>query len=345
MARDYYDVLGVPRDADTAQLQQAYRKLARQNHPDVNKDPTAEERFKEINEAYHVLADPDTRRRYDRFGENFRQIPEDFDERVAAGAGGFGSGGYGPGGSGRPGGGGGTRARGWRRGPAGGGWASVDDASGGVRFGGAEGIDIEDLLGSLFGAGGAGGAGGVPGADQEAELELSVAEAYRGGRRHLVIGGPDGEREYDVTIPPGVTDGQRIRLRSEGGRGGRGAGTGDLYLVVRVRPDKRFRLRGRDIHVDLPLSPWEAALGARVPVATPAGEAKVTVPAGTSTGRRLRLRGQGMPNPRGTPGDLYAEAKIMVPRRLSARERELFEQLAAASTFEPRTPAMGGDPR
>lgn len=326
MARDYYEVLGVPRDAGAEQLQQAYRKLARRHHPDVNKDPAAEERFKEINEAYHVLSDPDTRRRYDRFGEDFRRIPEDYEERVAAG--GYG----GPGGFAGAGGYGGPRVRGWSgRRPGG---VSVDDVTGGVRFTSGEGIDFDDLLGSLFGARGA--TGPVPGADQEAVLELSVEEAYRGGRRHVTIAGPDGERGYDVTIPAGVADGQRIRLRQEGGRGGRDASAGDLYLVVRIRPDKRFRLRGRDIHVDLPVTPWEAALGTRVPVATPGGEAKVTVPAGSSSGRRLRLRGQGMPNPHGRPGDLYAEVKIMVPRRLSDRERELFEELAAVSDFEPR---------
>ncbi|MDT7648866.1 MAG: curved DNA-binding protein, partial [Pseudonocardiales bacterium] len=152
----------------------------------------------------------------------------------------------------------------------------------------------------------------------------------------VTLNGPDGPRTYTVTIPPGVTDGRRIRLAGEGGRGmGRGP-AGDLYLVVRLLPHPRFRVEGKDIVVDLRLAPWEGALGATVPVTTPGGETKVTVPPGTSTGRRLRLRGEGMPDPRGRPGDLYAEVKIMVPPRLTDEERRLFSELAAVSTFDPR---------
>ncbi|MEU6018811.1 J domain-containing protein [Streptomyces sp. NPDC047515] len=305
MARDFYEVLGVSRTASQDEIQQAYRKLARRYHPDVNKDPGAEERFKDLNEAYSFLSDPKTRARYDRFGEDFRKIPEDFDERVAAGAGG------------------GFRGRR----TAGGGGPRVRYATG---FG-AEGIDIEDLLGSMFGA-------GVPGADQEAELPLTVEEAYRGGRRTVTLAGPTGQpRRYEVDVPPGVTDGQRIRLAGEGGRGTGDAPAGDLYLRVRIQPHSRFRLDGRDVHVQVPVAPWEAALGATVPVPTPGGgTAKVTVPAGSSSGRRLRLRGEGMPNPRGANGDLYAELRVMVPPALGDRERELFEELAATSSFDPR---------
>jgi curved DNA-binding protein len=139
-----------------------------------------------------------------------------------------------------------------------------------------------------------------------------------------------------VSIPAGVVDGQRIRLAGEGGRGSGDAPAGDLYLVVRIKPDRRFRLDGRDIATDLPVSPWEAVLGASVVVHTPGGEAKVKVPPGSSTGRRLRLRGEGMPNPRGKPGDLYAEVKVVVPPKPTKQERELFEQLATVSTFDPR---------
>jgi curved DNA-binding protein len=187
----------------------------------------------------------------------------------------------------------------------------------------------------MFGGGGGRGRT-VAGADQEAELTLSVEEAYRGGRREITLNGPDGPRSYTVTIPPGVTDGQRIRLAGEGGRGLGGGPAGDLYLVVRLRPHPRYRVEGKDITVTLPLAPWEAALGATVPVVTPGGETKVTVPAGSSTGRRLRLRGEGMPDRRGRAGDLYAEVAIMVPPRLTDRERELFGQLAEVSTFDPR---------
>ncbi|BBC28938.1 Chaperone DnaJ [Streptomyces graminofaciens] len=309
MARDFYEVLGVPRTADRDEIQRAYRSLARRYHPDVNKDPQAEERFKEVNEAFSVLSDAGQRARYDRFGEDFRQVPEDWEERVAAGAG-AGSG---------------------FRGSTGGGPRVRYSTAG---FGG-EGVDVEDLFGSLFG-----GAGRmrVPGADQEAELPLTVEEAYRGGRRTVTLAGPAGQRRYEVDVPPGTTDGQRIRLAGEGGRGSGGdAPAGDLYLRVRIQPHPEFRLDGRDVHVRLPVTPWEAALGATVPVPTPSGAtAKVTVPAGSSSGRRLRLRGEGMPGPRGANGDLYAELRIMVPPRLSDRERELLEELAAVSSFDPR---------
>ncbi|MFI1889269.1 DnaJ C-terminal domain-containing protein [Streptomyces jumonjinensis] len=334
MARDYYDVLGVPRTADAAEIQQAFRTLARHHHPDINRDPAAEERFKEINEAYGVLADPDTRARYDRFGADFRQIPEDYDERVAA-AQGFGTGGAYGGDPFR--GGGPFRGGRGRTGPAAEGWTTAGfDTSG---------VDFEDLFGGMFGGRAGRGGGPVPGADQEAELTLTVEEAYRGGRRKITLGGPGGERGYDVNIPAGVIDGQRIRLAGEGGRG-RGPGSaGDLYLVVRIAPHPRYRLTGRDVHVELPVTPWEAALGATVPVSGPGGAAKVQVPPGTSTGRRLRLRGQGMPHPKGSPGDLYAEIRVMVPSAPSGRERELFEELAAVSTFDPRNPRNPKNPR
>jgi curved DNA-binding protein len=311
--RDFYQILGVPRNASQDEIQRAYRKLARENHPDVNKDPGAEERFKNVAEAYNVLSDPQTRRRYDAFGPDFRQVPEDVDPqawnraRSRAGAG----------------------AR-----------AGAGDARGG--FGDARGgfgadVDLDDLLGGLFGGRGGGrGWGPIPGADQEAEIELTVEDAYRGGRRTITLTSGAGSRSLEVTIPAGVTDGQRIRLAGQGGRGGDGAPAGDLYLSVRIAPHADYRLEGRDLHVQLRLAPWEAALGTSVAVSTPGGEVKVSVPAGTSSGRRLRLRGRGLPNPRGTPGDLFAEARIMVPAKPTEAERELFERLAAVSDFDPR---------
>jgi curved DNA-binding protein len=319
MAGDYYEILGVPRTASQDEIQAAYRKLARNLHPDVNSDPSAEERFKDVSLAYDVLSDPQTRRRYDAFGPDFRQVPEDVDpdawarSRARAGAGAAGPGGARPGGT--------------------------------AGFGGD--VDLDDLLGSLFGAQGRPGAGRrggrgwgpIPGADQEAEVQVSVDEAYRGGRRTVTLQGPAGQRTLDVTIPAGVTGGQRIRLAGQGGQGSDGAPAGDLYLVVSIAPDSRYRVQGRDLYVELRLAPWEAALGTSVPVDTPGGEAKVTVPAGTSSGRKLRLRGRGLPNPgRGAPGDLYAEARIMVPPRPSGQERKLLEELAAASDFDPRRP-------
>ncbi|MFC4530051.1 DnaJ C-terminal domain-containing protein [Sphaerisporangium dianthi] len=337
-ARDFYEVLGVPRTATQDEIQRAYRKLARAYHPDVNKDPGAEEKFKDVSEAYDVLSDPGKRRRYDAFGADWRSVPEDVDPdawrraRAGAGAGR---------GAGAP----------W-------GTQAGAGAGGGFRFTSDQAdmdIDLEELLGGMFGRGrgargarGAGGARGgrgargdrrgwgpVPGADQEAEITLTVGEAYHGGRRAITIQGPGGPRTLQVTIPPGVTEGQRIRLAGQGGHGDDGGRAGDLYLIVRIS-DPRYRLEGRDIHVTLPLTPWEAALGATVPIDTPGGEAKVKVPPGTSSGRRLRLRGRGLPNPKGAPGDLYGEARVMVPPTLTDEERAAFENLATVSHFDPR---------
>ncbi|MDX6233024.1 MAG: curved DNA-binding protein [Nocardioidaceae bacterium] len=314
--RDFYDVLGVGRGASADDIQRAYRKLARENHPDVNKDPGAEDRFKEAAEAYDVLSDPDTRKRYDAFGHDFRQVPEGVDPDTWARA---------------------RAGRGGRGGPR----QTAGGDSGGRDFGGRDfgDIDVEDLFGDLFSGAGRRrrGGGPIPGADQEAELELSVEEAYQGGRRSITLSGPDGARSFDVNIPAGVIDGQRIRLGGQGGQGTSGAAAGDLYLVVRLAPHARYRLEGRDIHVILPLAPWEAALGASVAVDTPGGEAKVRVKAGTSSGKRLRLKGRGMPNPKGANGDLYAEVRIMVPPTLTEDERRLFEELATVSTFDPRS--------
>jgi curved DNA-binding protein len=322
--QDFYEVLGVPRTASQEEIQRAYRRLARTYHPDVNHDPGAEDRFKDVSEAYDVLSDPQTRRRYDAFGRDFRQVPDDADpetwrrtsggSRARAGAGpgpgGFGAGGFGAGGAFR-------------------------DAGGfGFRSGD---VDFEDLLGGLFGGRASRGWGPVPGADQEAELEISLEEAYRGTRRSITVAGDGTTRTLEVRVPAGVTNGQRIRLAGQGGRGSDGAGSGDLYLIVRIQPDARFRVNGRDVTMELRLAPWEAALGvSAVVVDVPDGEAKVKVPAGSSSGRRIRLAGRGLPNPNGPPGDLYAEIRIMVPRRLSRAERRLFEQLDKESQFNPR---------
>jgi curved DNA-binding protein len=314
MAQDFYEVLGVPRNADQSEIQRAYRKLARTHHPDVNKDPSAEARFKEISEAYDVLSDPDLRKRYDAFGEEFRRVPPDVDPeawrqaRAYAGAGQAGP---------RPG------------GPQ---WSG-----GGARYADAgEGIDLDDLLGGIFGSRGRTNWGPIPGSDQEVEAEITVEEAHSGTRRSLTISGPDGARTLDINIPAGVVDGQRIRLRGQGGRGANGGQSGDLYLIVRIAPHPRYRVSGRDLTAPLSLSPWEAALGAAVRIETPGGPATINVPPGTSSGRRLRLKGRGLPNRRGEPGDFYAEANIRVPSSLSPEERRLFEELRERSTFQPR---------
>ena len=300
--QDYYEALGVPRDASQDDIRAAYRRLAREYHPDVNKDPGAEDRFKEISEAYEVLRDPEKRAQYDRFGANWRAGQD------VSGASGF---------------------EGFGRGGGGGGFEDVR-----VDFGAGD--DFSDFFEGLFGGrargrrgGGFGGGFSTRGADQEATLELSLEEAARGGRRRISFG--DG-RDFEVDIPAGVRDGQRIRLAGEGEAGIGGGPSGDLFLRVRVRPDPRFRVEGRDVYTDARVAPWEAALGARVEIPTPdGGTAQVKVPAGSSCGRRLRLRGAGMAG-----GDLYAVVQIQVPKRLSARERELFEQLAEVSDFNPR---------
>jgi curved DNA-binding protein len=273
-ARDHYDALGVARDASAEEIRRAYRRLARENHPDVNKDPGAEDRFKEVSEAYDVLRDPERRAEYD--------------------AGGRRSGG----GPGDPG--------------AGGGFDDVRMDFGGDGF--------EDLFGGMFGGRGFEGFT-RRGARREAVLELPLEEAVRGGRRRVTVDGA----EYDVDLPPGIQDGQRIRV-------------GDLLLRVRVREHPRFDVEGRDLYVELPVAPWEAALGAKVPLRTlDGGTVRVRVPAGSSCGRRLRLRGQGVPSQGGEPpGDLYAEVEIRTPKTLTREERELFERLRDSSRFDPR---------
>jgi curved DNA-binding protein len=315
--RDYYDVLGVDRSASTEDIRRAYRKLARQHHPDVNKDPEAEDRFKEVAEAYEVLRDPEKRERYDRLGANWKAGD---DVSGTEGFGGFRQ----PGGFQQ----GGRQQGGFQQGDF-----------GDVRFdfgGGGEFSDFfEGLFGGRRGARSTGRFDGFStrGGDHEAELELSLEEAARGGRRRISLG--DG-RDYEVNIPPGVRDGQRIRLAGEGAQGAGGGPSGDLYLRVRLKPHARFRVEGRDLYVDLPVTPWEAVLGASVEVPTLDGAKRVRVPPGSASGRKLRLRGEGMPGPRGGHGDLYATIKIEVPRHPTAEERELFERLAEVSSFNPR---------
>ncbi|GAA1033728.1 MULTISPECIES: DnaJ C-terminal domain-containing protein [Amycolatopsis] len=306
-SEDFYQLLGVSRTAGQDEIQKAYRKLARKYHPDINKDPGAEEKFKAVSEAYDVLSEPEKRKRYDAFGKDFRQVPPDMDPETYA------------------------------RAKSGGGFQS------------AEGVNFEDLFGGMFGGGFQGGfqggfgrqpRGPIPGADQEAGVEISLDEAFRGGRRSFTLDGPEGSRTVDVNIPAGVINGKRIRLAGQGGYGsGEGAPRGDLYLVVHLLHDKRYQVEGRDVTVDLPLLPSEAALGATVAMDLPGGgEAKLKIAAGTSSGRKLRLRGRGIPNSRGNPGDLYAAVKIVVPKDLTDAQRKLYEELAAATDENPRRP-------
>jgi curved DNA-binding protein len=289
--RDYYQVLGVVRSAGQTEIHRAYRRLARRFHPDINKDPGAEEHFKDITEAYEVLSDPRQRTRYDLSGEGPRQPtaeserpeprpeppPEPRPEPRAS-----------------------ARAEPFR------GRVYVDSGAGGFGETGFVAVAFEDLLGGLFGAGNGGFGRGT---DTEVELVLSVEDAYAGGRRRFALAASR-LRTFEVTIPAGITDGQRIRVAGQGAARPGGGPRGDLCLVVRLAAHPRYRVDGRDITVELPVARWQAALGGSVPVDTPGGAVQVWVPAGSSTGDRLRLPGCGMPNPLGPAGDLYADVRI-----------------------------------
>jgi curved DNA-binding protein len=288
---DYYEVLGVPRNADQDAIRRAYRNLAREYHPDLNSDHDAEERFKELGEAYEVLSDADKRERYDRLGARWREAEREAPEESFEDF-----------------------------------FAHQGFADSRVEFG-------EDLFEALFGARAGRADGPLRGRDREALLELSLEDALAGGRRRLTLDGG----EVTVNFPAGVRDGQLIRLAGQGGEGRGGGPRGDLFLRVALKPHPRFRRRGDDdLDVDLPITPSEAALGTTVAVQTPTGTARVRVPAGSSSGRRLRLRGRGFPKGGGGSGDLHAIVKIVVPKELSDRERELYEQLAEGPSLDPR---------
>ena len=289
---DYYDVLGVPRDADQDAIRRAYRKLAREYHPDLNSDSDAEERFKALGEAYEVLSDAEKRERYDRLGARWREAQREAPEE------------------------------------------SFEDFFAHEGFGDGSRVEFsQDLFEALFGARRDRAAGPLRGRDREALLELSLEDALTGGRRRLTLDG----REVSVNFPAGVRDGQLIRLTGQGGEGRDGGPPGDLFLRVALKPHPHFRRRGdHDLDVELAITPSEAALGTTVAVKTPTGTARIRVPAGSSSGRRLRLRGQGLPKRGGGSGDLHAIVKIVVPKALSDRERELYEQLAESSTLDPR---------
>jgi curved DNA-binding protein len=315
--KDYYRTLGVERGASAEEIQKAYRKLARKFHPDVNREEGAESRFKEIAEAYEVLKDPEKRSKYDRFGQawNARQSggapPPGFEEFS------FDLGGtpFGAGGSG---------------------FSSFFE----MLFGQAARARAQ-APGGGWGSWSAEGRGGWarPGANQEVVLRVPLEEAARGGLRELAIAAPDGpSRRIRVNLPKGIRPGQTVRVPGQGEAGRGGGPAGDLHLKVEILPDSRFRLEGRDLHTTVEVTPWEAALGGEADLATLDGRVRVRIPAGTSSGRRIRVRGHGFPGGRKEePGDLIAEIRIVVPQKLTAREKELFEQLREASGFRPRT--------
>ena len=310
--KDYYEILGVARDASDEDIRKAYRKLARKYHPDVSKEANAEERFKEIGEAYEVLKDKDKRAAYDRLGrhrpgEEFRPPPDWTDEF----------------------------ARGF----------------GGARGGFAEEVDLSDLFSELFGGAGARGRArgrgfAMPGQDYEATVQLTLEEAARGTEVSLNLNVPEYDAEgmprrvprtATVRIPKGATDGQKLRVPGKGGPGVNGGPAGALYLDIRLRPHRLFRPSGHDLYLELPVAPWEAALGASVEVPTLNGKVRLRIAPGSRAGQQLRLAGKGLPRPGGGHGDLYAVLQVVTPSAVSARERELYEELARVSNFDPRS--------
>ena len=301
--RDYYEVLGVPRSASAQEIKKVYRQLARKHHPDLQpaaERPKAAERFKEINEAYEVLSDPDKRAKYDALGANWKG-GMDFTPP--------------PGAAGRS-------AEGF----------SAEDLG-----------DVSDFFASIFGRpSGRAGRGNVrvmmPGADLEAELPVTLDDLLRGTKHRINLAGG---RAVDVELPVGVRDGVVLRLAGQGGPGANGGPAGDLYLHLHFVPHPRYRVAGDDLEMDLPLWPWQTVLGAEVRVDMPEGAVTLTVPPVTQNGRRLRLRGRGLPRGDGSRGDLYAVVRIVVPERPSPAERDAYEALRRSASVPADRPAGG----
>ncbi len=313
--KDYYKILGVERTASDEEIKKAYRKLARKYHPDVSKEKDAEEKFKEVNEANEVLSDPEKRKAYDQLG--YYQPGQDF----------------------RP-------PPGWEQ-----------QFGHGAQFD-FSGMDFGDLFAQMFGGGmGAGMGGGrrrsqgfgggfaQAGQDFEMNLEITLEEAYSGAEKTLQVEVPEPSPQgfmvrvpntIKLRVPKGATDGQRLRVPGKGGSGMHGGRAGDLYLNIRVAPHRWFKPSGHDLYLDVPLTPWEAALGATVEIPTMEGSVRLKVKPGSRSGQKMRLAGKGLPIPKNGHGDLYAVFQIVTPPELSARERELFEELAKESKFNPR---------
>jgi len=304
--KDYYQSLGVPRTATTEELKKSFRKLAREFHPDVAKDKKrAEEKFKEINEAYEVLSDPAKRQKYDELGANWKSGAE---FRPPPGAGG----GFG----------GGPQFRGGRGGAQ------------EFEFGGTGFSDFfEQMFGARMRGGGFGGPGGYadeqmaePSRDIEGDIMVTLEEAKRGSVRTVTVRRENRTDSHQVKIPAGITEGQKLRIA------GRGEGGGDLYLRVRLAKHPEYEVDGHNLIYELDLAPWEAALGAEIAVPTLDGQVNIKIPAGTASGQKLRVRGRGL----GKTGDLLVTTKIVVPPKISDAQKKLWEQLARESKFNPR---------
>jgi len=308
--KDYYATLGVERGATEDEIKKAYRKLARKYHPDVSKEADAEEKFKEVGEAYETLKDPEKRAAYDQLGrhstgEEFRPPPD------------------------------------WQQ-SFGGAQFSFDD------------LDLADLFAGLAGRRSRQGPGPIRGADYEAMVRLAFDQAYAGAEIELDLIAVEYDEQGNakrvphrlkVRIPPGVVDGQKLRVPGKGGKGLRGGRDGDLYLDISVESHPLYRAEGLDLYMDLPLAPWEAVLGTSVEMPTPAGTVSLKVPPGTRAGQKLRLGGRGLKRPDGTAGHLYANVQIAVPTVVDERQRELYRQLANASSFNPRAHLEQESPR
>lgn len=323
--RDYYETLGVARGATEAEIKAAYRKLARKYHPDVNKEASAEDQFKELGEAYSVLKDTEKRAAYDRMGANWKNgqdfsPPPNWNEGFEYSDGNFGGG------------------------------------HGG--FGGGSEGDQSEFFESLFGRGRhrQGGRGGnarqgmdFKGQDHHAKVLIDLADAYNGAQRTIALHMPTQdanghvstqERKLDVSIPKGIKAGQNLRLAGQGGPGMGAGGAGDLYLEIDFHPNPIYRVDGKDVYLDLPLAPWEAALGTTVNIPTPAGSTlELKIPAGTATGRKMRLKGKGIPSKEA--GDLYVVPSIVLPSAETDAQKEAYQNLEKAFDFNPRTHLKG----
>jgi len=326
---DYYAVLGVPRDASQEAVKKAYRALARKHHPDINKDPKAEDRFKRINEAYEVLKDSKKRAKYDRLGANWEELErqeefaKQYRQRSTAGAGA-------------------GRRRGAGAGAGGGGATGFSDFF--ETFFGSGGLDLDELLRQSARDGGGARTTQLPGRDLEYEVEIDLEEAARGAVRLLSIG----SRQVEVRIPAGVAEGSRVRVAGEGLPSPGGSRKGDIYFTVRLRPHPRFTVRGgRDLLADLPVRDDQAVLGATVTVGGLTGSFTVTVPPRSQSGRVLRLRGKGLPGLRGAAGgDLLLTVRVTVPAAPGDEEQRLYQRLrdlrggtAGPEPTEPTSPS------